>query len=203
MRLIKSKEEDIILNIWERLFNYVILFFYGAINFIIMIVKSLITLRNCIDLIGGILYQPIIFLIAILILNPFINDIEKIYYNSQESVFSYIILIITLLIIIVLSINAFIELMYYIFHKQEQYNIIFSIQKGFYNYSLIVISLIAFWVAYDKTIEVSANLELLIIGIFFFLCVIITDLYNFLIHSQNKVGKLYKDIMQKKKELFW
>lgn len=166
-----------------------------------MIVKSLITLHNCIDLIGGILYQPIIFLIAILILNPFINNIETIYCNSQESVFSYIIMMITLLIIIVLAINAFIVLMYYIFHKQERYNIIFLIQKGVYNYSLIVISLIAFWVAYDKTIEVSANLELLIIGIFFFLCVIITDLYNFLIHSQNKVGKLYKDIMQKK-ELF-
>ena len=177
------------MNILESLFNYLILFFYGAVNFIIMIVKSLITLRNCIDLIDGILYQPIIFLITKLILNPFINNIEKIYYNSQESVFLYIILIITLLLIIVLSINAFIELMHYIFHKQD-------------NYSLIVISLIAFWIAYDKTIEVSANLELLIIGIFFFLCVIITDLYNFLIHSQNKVGKLYNDIMQKKKELF-
>lgn len=92
--------------------------------------------------------------------------------------------------------------MYYIFHRQERYNIIFAIQKSFYNYSLIVISSIAFWVAYDKTIEVSANLELLIIDIFFFLCVIITDLYNFLIHSQNKVGELYDDIIQKKKELF-
>lgn len=64
MRLIKFKKEDTILNILERLFNYLILFFYGAVNFIIMIVKSLITLRNCIDLIDGILYQPIIFLIT-------------------------------------------------------------------------------------------------------------------------------------------
>lgn len=39
-------------------------------------------------------------------------------------------------------------------------------------------------------------------GCAFFLCVIVTDLYNFLIHEPNKILEVYKDILQKKKELF-
>ena len=202
MLSIKYRKAKLLMIILEKIFNYLALFIYGIFKFILMIIESLITLRNCVDLIGGIIYQPIIFLTAFLILQPILKNIEAVYYNPQESLFPYIVFIITLLIIIVLVINALIELMYYIFHKQERYNIIFSIQKSFYNYSLIVISLVAFWVSYDKSIEISANLELLIIGAFFFLCVVITDLYNFLLHSQNKVGTLYKDIIQKKKELF-
>lgn len=202
MRLIKSKEEDIKLNILEKILNYTILLIYAICNFIIMIYKSLVTLRNCFDLIGGLLYQPIIFTITLLILQPVINKIDINNYNSLEAVLPYIVILSSLMIIVVLAINAFIELIYYFIHKQERYNIIFSLQKGFYNYSLIVISLIAFWVAYDNSIDIKANLELLIMGCYFFLCVIVTDLYNFLIHSQNKVKALYEDILQKKKELF-
>lgn len=167
-----------------------------------MIYNSLVTLHNCFDLIGGLLYQPMIFIITLLILQPVINIIDINNYNSLEAVLPYIVILSSLMIIVVLAINAFIELIYYFIHKQERYNIIFSLQKGFYNYSLIVISLIAFWVAYDNSIDIKANLELLTIGCYFFLCVIVTDLYNFLIHSQNKVRALYEDILQKKKELF-
>lgn len=190
------------MNILKRIFNYIILFFYGVVNFIKMIIKSLIPTRNYIDLVFGIIYQPIIFLIAFLILSHLISNIEKILYNTQKSVLSYVIILIILLVIIVLSLNALIELIYYLLHKKERYNVIFSIQKGLYNYSLTIISLIAFWVAYDNTTEAVANLNLLILGIFFFLCVIITDLYNFLIHSQNKIEVLCDCIIQKKKELF-
>lgn len=190
------------MNILEKILNSIALFFYGTIKFIIMIVKSLITLRAYFDLIGGILFQPIIFFIALIILKPSIENIESVYYNPQDSIFSYIILLVILLAIIVLVINSLIELIYFLLRIHDRYNIVFSIQKGFYNYSLIVISLIAFWVAYDQTIDGSANLELLFSGILFFGCVIITDLYNFLIHSQDKVGKLYNDIIQKKEEWF-
>lgn len=190
------------MNILEKILNRIALFFYGTIKFIIMIVKSLITLRAYFDLIGGILFQPIIFFIALIILKPSIENIESVYYDPQDSIFSYIILLVILLAIIVLVINSLIELIYYLLRIHDRYNIVFSIQKGFYNYSLIVISLIAFWVAYDQTIDGSANLELLFSGILFFGCVIITDLYNFLIHSQDKVGKLYNDIIQKKEEWF-
>lgn len=190
------------MNILEKILNSIALFFYGTIKFIIMIVKSLITLRAYFDLIGGILFQPIIFFIALIILKPSIENIESVYYDPQDSIFSYIILLVILLAIIVLVINSLIELIYYLLRIHDRYNIVFSIQKGFYNYSLIVISLIAFWVAYDQTIDGSANLELLFSGILFFGCVIITDLYNFLIHSQDKVGKLYNDIIQKKEEWF-
>lgn len=188
------------MNILEKILNSIALFFYGTIKFIIMIVKSLITLRAYFDLIGGILFQPIIFFIALIILKPSIENIESVYYDPQDSIFSYIILLVILLAIIVLVINSLIELIYYLLRIHDRYNIVFSLQKGFYNYSLIVISLIAFWVAYDQTIDGSANLELLFSGILFFGCVIITDLYNFLIHSQDKVGKLYNDIIQKKEE---
>lgn len=188
------------MNILEKILNSIALFFYGTIKFIIMIVKSLITLRAYFDLIGGILFQPIIFFIALIILKPSIENIESVYYDPQDSIFSYIILLVILLAIIVLVINSLIELIYYLLRIHDRYNIVFSMQKGFYNYSLIVISLIAFWVAYDQTIDGSANLELLFSGILFFGCVIITDLYNFLIHSQDKVGKLYNDIIQKKEE---
>ena len=188
------------MNILEKILNSIALFFYGTIKFIIMIVKLLITLRAYFDLIGGILFQPIIFFIALIILKPSIENIESVYYDPQDSIFSYIILLVILLAIIVLVINSLIELIYYLLRIHDRYNIVFSMQKGFYNYSLIVISLIAFWVAYDQTIDGSANLELLFSGILFFGCVIITDLYNFLIHSQDKVGKLYNDIIQKKEE---
>ena len=190
------------MNILEKILNSIALFFYGTIKFIIMIVKSLITLRAYFDLIGRILFQPIIFFIALIILKPSIENIESVYYDPQDSIFSYIILLVILLAIIVLVINSLIELIYYLLRIHDRYNIVFSMQKGFYNYSLIVISLIAFWVAYDQTIDGSANLELLFSGILFFGCVIITDLYNFLIHSQDKVGKLYNDIIQKKEEWF-
>ena len=190
------------MSIIEKILNYVVLFFYTVWNFCIMIVESLITLHNCIDLIGGILYQPIIFAITLAILNKPVVYIEKLYHQSSEPIFPYVIFLISLMIIIVITINALIEFIYYLFHAEKRYNIVFAIQKSFYNYSLIVISLIAFWVAYDNSIDISANLELLIIGCFFFLCVIFTDLYNFLIHSQNKIAELYDNILQKKKELF-
>lgn len=77
-------------------------------------------------------------------------------------------MLIAAMIIIVLVINAFLKLMYLLFHAQDRYNTIFAIQKSFYNYSLIVVSLIAFWVSYDKSIDTAANLELLFIGSFFF-----------------------------------
>ena len=64
------------MNILKRIFNYIILFFYGVVNFIKMIIKSLIPTRNYIDLVFGIIYQPIIFLIAFLILSHLISNIE-------------------------------------------------------------------------------------------------------------------------------
>ncbi|MGO5019901.1 hypothetical protein ACTQ32_09815 [Roseburia faecis] len=188
----------------DKIMNYFVLVIYGIWNFGTMIIDSLITLRNCFELIGGILYQPIIFLITILILYSPINSIANVYEqsNSSEAIFPYIIMLVAGMIIIVLVINAFLELMYLIFHAQDRYNTIFAIQQSFYNYSLIVISLIAFWVSYDKSMDATANLELLFIGSFFFLCVIFTDLYSFLIHSKKKVNELYDDILSKKKELF-
>ena len=52
------------MRIIEKILNYVVLFFYAVWNFCIMIVESIITLRNCIDLIGGILYTTGLFNIA-------------------------------------------------------------------------------------------------------------------------------------------
>jgi hypothetical protein len=167
-----------------------------------MIIESLISLRNCIDLLGAILYQPIIFGFSVFILYKPINSLGNIYEQTGTVPFPYIILLITGMIIIVLIANALIELSYYLFHAEERYKIIFAIQKGFYNYSLIIVSLIAFWVSYDHSLEASVNLELLFIGGFFFLCVIFTDLYSFFIHSKGKVKDLYDDIISKKRELF-
>ena len=190
------------MSIIEKILNYIILFFYSVWNFCIMIAKSLITLHDCIDLIGGILYQPIIFGITFKIMEKTIAHIEKVYHQSQTPFVLYIIFLVVLIIIIVIAANALIELTYYLFHASKRYDVVFSIQKCFYNYSLIILSLVAYWIAYDNSTNFSINLKLLIIGCFFFLCVIVTDLYNFLIHSQNKISELYDNILKKKKELF-
>ena len=184
----------------EKIRNYLKLIVYGVYKFVKMFLKSIFTLKKCFDLIVGTLYQPFIFCITweiIYILNTKIK-----LWISKEFIVHYVIILVILMLVIVILLNAIIELIYCLRHKKEQYDIIFSIQKGFYNYALIIISLIAFWIAYDKSIDNIVNLKLLIMGCVFFLCVIVTDLYNFLIHEPNKILEVYKDILQKKKELF-
>lgn len=183
----------------EKIRNYLKLIVYSVYKFVKMFFKSIFTLKKCFDLIVGILYQPIIFCITWKII--YILDTKIKPWIDKEFIVHYVIMLVILMLIIVLFLNAIIELIYCLCHKKEQYDIIFSIQKGFYNYALIIISLIAFWIAYDKSIDNIVNLKLLIMGCVFFLCVIVTDLYNFLIHEPNKILEVYKDILQKKKEL--
>jgi len=190
------------MNIGEKIVRCITLSIYTIWNFCVMIIESLISLRNCLELIGAIFYQPVIFLFSVLILYKPLNSLVKIYQKSSTVPFPYIIMLITAMIIIVLIANALIELAYYLFHAEERYKTIFSIQKGFYNYSLIVISLVAFWVSYDHSLEANENLQFLFISAFFFLCVIFTDMYSYFIHSTGKVKELYVDIIDKKKELF-
>lgn len=190
------------MNFLEKILRFIVLIIYSIWYFCLMMIEALVSFRNCIELIGGILYHPLIFLVSILILQSPLNSLGKAYEESGTVPESSIVILIALLIIIVLIANAILELGYYLFHAEERYKTIFAIQKGFYNYSLIVVSLVAFWVSYDRSLEASVNLELLFIGGFFFLCVIFTDLYSFFIHSKGKVKDLYDDIISKKKELF-
>lgn len=190
------------MNFLKTILRFIILLFYSIFALCLMTIETLISFRNCIELIGGIFYQPLIILLSILILQSPLNSLSKAYEESGTVPQSSIVILIILLIIIVLIANAILELAYYLFHAEERYNTIFAIQKGFYNYSLIFISLVALWVSYDHSLEAIVNLELLFIGGFFFLCVIFTDLYSFFIHSTGSVKNLYDDIITKKMELF-
>jgi hypothetical protein len=191
------------MDLLKNIFKFIVLIIYAIFNFIFMIIETLTKVRNYFDLFFGIIYQPVVFLVSLLILIYPLNQLETLYTKTGNVPVLYIIMILVGFFIIVISLNALIELIYYLLKKEEHFNVIFDIQKVFYNYSLIVISLIALWVAYEKPESSEVNLKLLIFGICFFLCVIISDIYNYLIHSKNKVKELYKDIMQKKEELFW
>lgn len=190
------------MNVFEKLIKYISLFLYVVINFIVMIVQSLIISYSYfkIGLIEGILYQPFIFSISLLIIKFLIGS----FYNIQETILPYFLIFLSvLMLILVISINAFIELVYCFKHEHDRYDNLFKVQRVIYDKSLLVISLIALWIAYDNTIDDrTANLELFVFNIIFFFCVITTDLYHFLIHSHNKVEKLYENIMKKKEELF-
>ena len=167
------------MSFFDKILRFIVLIIYSIWSFFLMMIEALTSIRNCIELIGGILYQPLIFLVSTLILQSQLNSLGKTYEESGTVPGSGVVILIAFLIIIVLIANAILELGYYLFHAEERYKTIFAIQKGFYNYSLIVVSLVAFWVSYDRSLESSVNLELLFIGGFFFLCVIFTDIYSF------------------------
>lgn len=190
------------MHIWKKLFDYVLLAVWVVWDFCKMIIESFITLHHCFDFIFGIFYQPIITLVTLLLLYFPLSIVVTRGYIFDKSGYVDAILFLLFIIGSVLSINAIIELFYCIIHKHERYNIIFIIQKEFYNYVLIVISLVALWIASQKEAKINANLELLKWGCVSFLSIFFTDLYNFLIHKPGKVVKLYEEMMRKKANYF-
>ena len=186
----------------KEMICWIKLVFYVIVQLVLLLFWELpYRLSYCLKLLGCILYQPCIFVFIYVILYSPIQKVEKMYLNSDELVGPYMIIMLIGMIMLTLVFNTLIELGYYICHKKRRYNIIFSIQKTFYNYSLIIISLIALFVAYDSSINASVNLELLELGVFLFLSMISIDLYDFFIHSPNKISDLYENILNKKKKL--
>jgi hypothetical protein len=187
--------------VFLRLIIFIRLIAFGVWEFAKMIFFTIFIVKDVLlNFIIGVIYQPVIFCLTYVL---FAEQIEFIFdnYMSDDS-WLQIVFYIFLIFCFVLIVNAAIELGYYLFSSGDSYKIVFKIQKAFYNYALIIISLMAFWYSFKNAMDEEMNLKLLFASIVFFVCVIFTDLYGFFIHSEDKVKKLYKSIIVKKVQMY-
>lgn len=139
-----------------------------------------------------ILSQPIIISIyAVLSVNWWDNTIS-ICTGSLEDILR-IAIAVAIFIAYVIGINAIKELIYYFKQNENGFKNSIELQRVFYNYFLIIISLIALFLAMFPNNNYN-YLMLLIIGVICFLSLLITDLYFFTIHKEGLVKELYEQI---------
>lgn len=156
------------------------------------------------EIIIAILYQPLLIIITTLIFSQPIEKVINNFFIGQGNIV-YAILLSLVLITSILLLNAFFELFYRIINKGMRFETFFKIQKYAHNYIIAIISLLAIYFAINTSNAKEYNIILLVYGILFFICMIITDVYKefFLDNSfiENIYNELYEQYNTKKIEL--
>lgn len=103
-------------------------------------------------------------------------------------------LLIFFIIAFMLFIYAFVELLLRFICKDIDYDKLFLLQKYANSYIMAIISLIAIYTAIDSVNAKEINSMLLTIGIIFFICTLITDVYNELFFKPKIVKTIYDNM---------
>jgi len=177
---------------FEFLGNLIVALFVCLIGIIEIAIKGVIPIWN-----GqkkghvwfGIFNQPFVVLFTFI---PISSQLD--FLLIPENRLFWIILILFEIIILTFIINSVIELIFNLRNKEDVYKDIQELQKYSNNYVLIIISLLALYVAaYPESTHIN-NLELLIMGSIYSLSTISSDIYRVFIYSKGSVPELAKKV---------
>ena len=183
-------------NKFKNILIFIFLFLISCIEIFINSVLSIFRIKEAITNVTiwfAIFYQFFLISIMISLFSKRIDALINNYINGQVNLDSAAILLF-ILITIILFINAIIEFLFRLKHKDDTFNKLFSIQTHAHNYMMTIISIIAIYAALDSYHANEINTMLLTAGILIFICIIITDLYNSLFLSQDIVKNIYDNL---------
>ena len=186
------------INIIKNFFIFILYLFIACIKLPFMFFCSIYSIIKSdfeFEIIIAILYQPLLIIITTLFFSKPITKVINDFFIGQGNII-YAILLGLVLITSILLLNAFFELFYRIINKGISFETFFNIHKYAHNYIIAIISLLAIYFAINTSNAKEYNIMLLVYGILFFICMIITDIYKEIFLDNKFIIDIYNELYE-------